>query len=511
MKTYFIIFIICCTLFSLQAQSNQDLKWDAQFLAGYDLDEFDNTRTIRFTFNENELTIDTILGPLKFYQTVGALCDDEGNPKMFTNGCRIIDKNLNEVAGSDGINLVPESPSVYEGLCGYGDEEWSNAAYNYFNNMIFLPVGENKIKMINQPLQYIQGDGVEGIYTYQTTIEKQEEEYIVTEMKKIIYQAENEEHTLSSHLAACRHANGRDWWLIFPTEKTNIYRTYFVGSDTTYLTNNQAIGINFDPEFDSGSGKTVFTPDGTKMVDYALASDVKIMDFDRCTGELSDFVHIPITDAADTIWGASVAISPNSRFAYLSSSLYIYQVDLWADDIPASMQTVAIYDGFVDEWGHGVLFNQALTGPDGKIYISSTGGRRWMHVIEEPDSLGLACQVKQHDINLPEYFNGGFPNYPVFHLDALEGSGCDTIVSGIRDVVQRELLNIIPNPASDEITFNTSTSSDWSIYSVSGEIILQGKTVIGQNQVNTSDLLPGFYFLRLNDAASQTAKFIIQR
>ena len=101
--------------------------------------------------------------------------------------------------------------------------------------------------------------------------------------------------------------------------------------------------------------------------------------------------------------------------------------------------------------------------------------------------------------------------YPIFRLDALEGSGCDTIVSGIDDVVERAALQIIPNPANSNISFEAKSPTSWTILSIEGKPMKSGTTVVGINRIDTKDLVPGFYFLRVDSEEVTTAKFIIQR
>ena len=50
------------------------------------------------------------------------------------------------------------------------------------------------------------------------------------------------------------------------------------------------------------------------------------MDFDRCTGEFSNLIHITINDSMPT---GGCAFSPSGRFLYVSSTNYLYQFDTY--------------------------------------------------------------------------------------------------------------------------------------------------------------------------------------
>lgn len=72
-------------------------------------------------------------------------------------------------------------------------------------------------------------------------------------------------------------------------------------------------------------------------------------------------------------------------------------------------------------------------------------------------------------------------------------------------------LTVVPNPASSEISFGASSITPWTILSIEGTPLLRGTTQLGENKISTDDLVPGFYFLQVEDVEVQTAKFIIQR
>ena len=162
----------------------------------------------------------------------------------------------------------------------------------------------------------------------------------------------------------------------------------------------QEIGNTITP----GNGQGAISPDGEYIGYYqwfgvipvSTNVGIDLYKFDRCSGEMSDPIHILYPDVAAP---GGIAFSPNSRFVYTPSWDKVYQFDLWAPDIPASRVTVAEYDGFLDERGLPTRFYQPKLAPDGKIYITvSNVNSRYLHVIDQPDSLGTACNVQQHQI-----------------------------------------------------------------------------------------------------------------
>src|SRR5690606_1739043 len=121
----------------------------------------------------------------------------------------------------------------------------------------------------------------------------------------------------------------------------------------------------------------------------AVPDLLSVYDFDRCTGLMSNPTQFVYGDSA---WSGGVAISPNSRYLYVSHYNYIFQFDLWADDLLSSKDTVAIYDGYLVEITPTsqlpTRFFLMQLGPDGRIYINCPAGVNVLHVIENPDLPG---------------------------------------------------------------------------------------------------------------------------
>ncbi|MBX2926391.1 MAG: PKD domain-containing protein [Saprospiraceae bacterium] len=230
-------------------------------------------------------------------------------------------------------------------------------------------------------------------------------------------------------IIATKHANGRDWWLLIRKYWTNQYYRILLTPAGLSIVGIQIVGS----EIPSNSiGQATFSPDGSKYANVHVTGVVgdpiyvSIYNFDRCTGELSNPVQFTYADNAAC---AGIAISPNNRFLYVSSRSYVYQYDLHADDIEASRITVAVYDGYSEPISQHArtTFYLAQLAPDGKIYINSNNTVKHLHVINNPDSLGLACDVCQHCVELPTYNSFSLPNFPNYRLHHLEGSPCDTL------------------------------------------------------------------------------------
>ena len=316
-------------------------------------------------------------------------------------------------------------------------------------------------------------------------------------------------------ISAIKHANGRDWWFLTKKRGSNqFFKILFERGK--FDISEQAIGL---PTID-GLGQACFSPDGTKYVNISAHSfgrgvRINLYDFNRCNGELSNHIQW-IGDYP--IIGGGVAFSPNSRFLYVTSGEKIYQYDTWETNLLASKVMVAEYDGFIDvvvtspttTFPVGTRFFLMQLAPDGKIYVNVTNGSYMLHVIENPNEKGLACNVKQHSIKLPTP-NQTMPIFPNYRLGALEGSPCDTLVSSNSDIVLQNEIEVFPNPTNGNIQIEWASplisEVSFSIFDISGKQVFE-KTFIPQGHQESivlGNLPQGIYFYQLS-SEKQTLK-----
>ncbi len=268
------------------------------------------------------------------------------------------------------------------------------------------------------------------------------------------------------NILACKHANGRDWWVIVPEFSHPSYFIYLISPLGIQLTNKQTIGQRLGAD-----GQSKFNQNGTKYARYDTSNDLDVFDFDRCAGILSNNIHVPINDS---MVGLGVAFSPDGSKLYVSSLDYLYQFDLNATNILTSKTTVATWDSTYAPFAT-TFYCQQLA-PDGKIYVATTSTNNVMHIIDSPDSLGLACNVIQHGLQLPVLNAGTVPNHPNYHLGPVVGSICDSLTVGITEnIVQSANLHLNPNPASKQVWVNYSFPNNkdgWlEIYNTMGKLL----------------------------------------
>ncbi len=238
-----------------------------------------------------------------------------------------------------------------------------------------------------------------------------------------------------------RHANGRDWWVVVKRFKTNKFYSILVTPDSVFA----PISFNTQSLPYYMGGQACLSPDGKYYASLSSNSQLKLYDFDRCSGTLSNYRG---KVAAHTICG-STSFSPNSRYLYITSIDTLWQLDMQATDVMASQTFIAKYDGFVDStFNNNTLFWWHWLAPDGKIYIVSGNQARVLHVINNPDMPGLACDFQQHSVSIPTVNNWTTPTSINLALYQQPGSPCDTLGMGkLKIQITNSALKITPNPS----------------------------------------------------------------
>ncbi|NUO00981.1 MAG: PKD domain-containing protein [Saprospiraceae bacterium] len=353
---------------------------------------------------------------MNFSQVNASICDTSGNLLFYTNGIYIANALNEPMENGQGLN---------PGLHAQQNQEYG---YILDQGAMILPAPEHDslyyLLHMDKELNLTQ-TSFQSSHFYYTIVNINDNNGLGKVTSK--NQALITDTFHKGKLVATRHANGRDWWILVRRYGTNLYYKVILSVNGLINLGIQSSG-NAIPS--NSIGQAVFSPDGSKYANVHIAGYagdpiyVSIYDFDRCSGTLSNSIQFTY---ADTAWCAGIAISPNNRFLYVSSFRYIYQYDLQAPDIEASRITVAEWDGFAQNGSFATTFYLAQLAPDGKIYITSNSSVSYLHVINHPDSLGLACDVCQHCVELPTWNAFSLPNFPNYRLHHLEGSPCDTL------------------------------------------------------------------------------------
>ena len=299
-------------------------------------------------------------------------------------------------------------------------------------------------------------------------------------------------------ITACKHGNGRDWWVVCLRQNSNIIYSFLV---TPYGINgpfSQAIG----QVRKKGLGQVKFSRNGNKFAfvnaQYTTTGNLEIFDFDRCTGLFSNPIWIILPEGPGA--GGGLEFSPTDQYLYVSNIDSIYQYDVTVSNIDSTKIIVAVWDSFFNVGGIPVVFDPMELAPDGKIYICSGNSTEYMHVISNPDSQGLACNFIQRGLPLPTYYFNTLPNHPNYFLGA--NGLCNNLSFEGLESWKVKKVTVFGNPTHDKFTLWFPVDKDvgvLEIYDVNGACI-RTERVAQWSQYKSVDIglfAEGVYFCRM--------------
>jgi hypothetical protein len=331
--------------------------------------------------------------------------------------------------------------------------------------------------------------------------------------------------TLCEKMNAVRHGNGSDWWLLLRRYWDNTFYKYLI-------TNNGILG----PYFQSigtypGTfyGEMDFSKSGNKLVVVSTEACIDLMDFDRCTGMLNNYVDIGEHGA----WNSSssyfgCAFSPDETKLYVTTATNsndvkrIFQYDLTSANIVASKYMIQSYADTLN-----FFLGEMQLAPDGKIYVAkgnaynafeNTIYDQNLDYVANPNDLGQACNYCSNCFSLQGHglCELGLPNMPNYNLGTLIGSPCDSLTStnNLQQVITNCELFVYYDAGWQTAFINAKglqgKSSHLQIFDINGKEVFSISKNISPpyftHDVNVSRLSNGIYLVRL-----QTKKEVLQK
>lgn len=405
-KYFFVLLLIPWNLFS-QGINN---IW----LSGYNCGNVSECGISQINFLSGSPDTTHVPFGMNFLDCNANISDASGNLLFYTNGVYIANANNDTMLNGSGLN-----PSTYT------SQFYSQGLRVRQGNLILpLPGDSLRYYLFHETLFFDQSvNDYRSSEIYFSVIDMGLDGGLGAVTQKNIVLLSD---TLNpGALTACKHANGRDWWIVFHKSKGNRYYTYLFTPSGLQGPFAQHIGHSIASN--DWIWQSCFSPDGKKFSVVMARDTINFMEFDRCSGLFSNPVSICIKDSAN---GRGVAISSNSQYAYVSSMNYVYQYDLNATNIDSSKYLVAKFDGYADIIPpFYTTFYLAQLAVDRKIYITTGNGTRWFNVINDPDLPGRNCNFLQHGFQLPTYNAYTIPNFPYFSLGSETGTVCDSLPS----------------------------------------------------------------------------------
>jgi hypothetical protein len=363
------------------------------------------------------------------------LSDKDDNWFVYSNGSVICNKNNDTLVNGFGLSPGASQSYIYQGLAGpaqviFFPGDTVNQRHYLFH--------QNTIPGIPLPPPFM-GTNPGSLHLYYSIIDPlaaNGQGEVISKNNLVI------NDTLENgNVLAVRHANGRDWWVLVKRFYEDKFYSILVTPDSVYA----PFSYNTQSPYASIGGQACFSPDGKHYAFFSNISQLKIYDFNRCSGILSNYKGKFITNQI----AGFTSFSPNSRFLYVASIDSLWQFDMQAPDVLASQTFIAKWDGYLDStFGNQTIFWWHWLAPDGKIYMVSGNQARTLHVINNPDLPGQACNFQQHSVSIPTVNNFTIPSSINLALYQQPGSPCDTLGVGLSKlIIKNEELKIAPNPS----------------------------------------------------------------
>ena len=421
MKQLIIVFLIF-QFYTIAIAQNHDNIWQLSYQYFVDDCGLDFSNGMADTFS--------VFRDLNFFNTNASICDSSGNLLFYTNGHWIANANHDSLYHADHFNPGWATDTFYTDGNGIGCVQCAIVLPDPGNEQQYYLIHSSFERFYTQKGNWWDNQPYHLSYSL---IDMQLDNGLggIVEGYKNLYAVEDT--LVLGRMTACKHANGRDWWVITHEYNSDRFYSVLITPNGVSEPFSQHIGEITKPYFKYGnekvdmdnSSQAFFSPDGSKYAFVTTNFSVYLFDFDRCTGLLSSFRKDSIGCLDQNLCSTNgCSFSPNSRYLYVNSYRRIWQYDTYAPNLAASRIQVAVNDEYgapIQAW---FFMNQLA--PDNKIYLGTFNGNKALHYIDQPDAPGLACNVVQHGLQLPTY-NVSIPNFPNYDLGALEGSGCDTL------------------------------------------------------------------------------------
>ncbi|MBK8623641.1 MAG: T9SS type A sorting domain-containing protein [Saprospiraceae bacterium] len=486
----FVIFILwIVTLPYGRAQSKYDYTW----ILGYEFTTFDKggfddaAEGMILNFNQSPPLLNKKPIPNGLWSSAVLSNSETGQLMFYTNGCRIFNKNHETMTGGDSIN--PGVQFTY--FCNEGPSSY----YSDFNGNLALPwpgtLNKNKYILFTRP-KNLSSPSIEKILYH--IIDMDTSDSLGRVIQKNVEIFKSNELALIS-LQACKHQNGRDWWILFWERHRPEYHVLLLDENGPRYSHSANIG-SVGP---SSIGQACFSPDGSQYIWFDHTKGLVLYDFDRETGTLSRPRHkiiLPYYQYGD----GGVSFSPSGRFVYLSARQELFQLDTWEEDFEQAFTLIDTIH-FVTYVGIPLDFSNSMLAPDCKIYISTSFTWFFYHVIHHPDEKGAGCGLKKMDLELPwPNSNSAVPNMVHYRMD--EEEICDRSLTSLfpEEWYQSKKVKIYPNPAYDRLHIEAEGDVTINMINIAGETVVR-TSVIDKSSIDISTLPAGVYFVRIEGPA----------
>jgi hypothetical protein len=320
---------------------------------------------------------------------------------------------------------------------------------------------------------------------------------------------ESKDTTQQGCITACRHANGRDWWILKPGLKTN---EFYKGLFTPYGIEMAKYITSAEDLKQTGATIDHFSVDGNYFVHYVPAPGSKRVyryTFDRCNGELLNPELFDLSDFLPQVGFFPNCLSPDG------SKLYIFRQPMNSSQQPGIIQydfetEQANYLGqdgripFLSPNGKEVLFNTFLQDSTAPV-----GFAPYLSVIKNPNASFNNLEIEWHKYSTTNALGLVPPNLAYYRLGVAQGTVCDSLGLSAEAVVDLPEISLFPNPSNGVVQLRLAQwpGGSYTLHNSLGQQVAQAAlSATSSEQIFTlafQHLPDGLYFLSLRNPQGQ--------
>jgi hypothetical protein len=495
---YLLLFVLTihCSLFTIHCAKAQG-KYNNNWVTGNDF-------VVNFDSSFARVKkLDTTNHFLGLYGSHSCINDSAGNLVLMCNGARVYNKFGRII--EDGDTLMDNKDYIFHN--GH-----PSAAQG---SVIFLPFDTNFFYLVNPTISdnnWSNTAKFDKIYYHKIDIKANNDSGKVINKKILI-----SDSGLYSWVGmnACKHANGKDWWLVKHGAAANDFYIFFIGKDTIAEIKKQSFA---QPNYNSydRSGQLCFNPQATKLANVQeQPNQVFVADFDRCTALITNpkVYNIPalLIDSAASLTQletipSGLCFSPNGQYLYVIMRSKVFQLDLLEPDSALAWYLVSSIDTI---WSQFNYYYTSQLGPDNKIYIGRWGGldKAWSF-IQNPDLKGMSCNWCNRCLRFPSNGVTSPPNTINYNLGA-SPTLCYPLDTGNIKIDSMQLYVSYQNTSNLlTISIAKNTEKKLEVFSAQGALVYSQAINAGVVKVNVdaSSWAKGVYIVSVG---GQSRKVII--
>jgi len=445
-KSLILLFLLC-GIYTANAQGENN-HW--VFGAGDHIDFNVNPPT--YLQNTNMLTM----------ESSATVSDAQGNLLFYTIGCRIWDRNGNEMPNATGLKGNGPNFNGY----GYGSgQDCVQTLPNPANPEQYYVFSGSPLEEASDTIFY---------HIVDMSLNNGLGDVVPSSKNSVLYGSGN-----LLEMSAITYGPCNSYWFIFATSTPNDCQLHACRVSET------GIGSPVSSPTIIGSPyiRSLKISDNNPVAYAVVSGNIIRAAFDHTSGLFSNFETIP-----NSLAGTALELSPDWNFLYLSGisnqAIRQYNIQLYPNLTAIGSSAVPLLTGITNPFVAGNAAYNIRLGPDNKIYFVNyeynpvTGYSALLARIEQPNLPGMAATVN------PAYtpFLSGWANY-------------DNLQMSTRSLTRR---------SRDTITSNDTTIHRLALYCAGDSLILSSTHAnttysewnTGHTTAQDTIYQPGIYWLR---------------